>query len=240
MRTIVITGGSRGLGAELSRAACADGDTVVAIHRTPSDASRRLASEIAAAGGRLHLLPHDITASEIPDALPLEGDRLVVIHNATAPFEPRPWHLWDGEAVRAQCEVAVTGFFHTVRPLLRPLSRAREATVVSVLSSVLADPIPAGFGGYVAAKAALEGATRALAAEVGKRGIRVFSVAPGFLETPLTAPWNPAFRAEGSADRSTDPAVAARAILDRIDDPTIPARGEVHSLTEKHDARVPS
>ena len=78
------------------------------------------------------------------------------------------------------------GLYRTVRPLLRGMMRARWGRIVN-LSSVVARMGNAGQANYAAAKAGIEGFTRALAREVGSRGITVNAVAPGFVDTDMTS-----------------------------------------------------
>ncbi|MCB1684665.1 MAG: SDR family oxidoreductase, partial [Pseudomonadales bacterium] len=80
----------------------------------------------------------------------------------------------------------LTGLYRLVKPLLRGMMKARWGRIIS-LSSVVARMGNPGQSNYVASKAGIEGFTRALAQEVGSRGITVNAVAPGFIETDMTA-----------------------------------------------------
>jgi 3-oxoacyl-[acyl-carrier protein] reductase len=90
---------------------------------------------------------------------------------------PAQW----GEVVNAN----LTGLYRITRPLLRGMMRARWGRIVN-MSSVVARLGNAGQANYAAAKAGIEGFTRALALEVGSRGITVNAVAPGFIATDMT------------------------------------------------------
>ena len=79
----------------------------------------------------------------------------------------------------------LTGLYRITRPLLRGMMRARWGRIVN-LSSVVARMGNAGQVNYAASKAGIEGFTRALAQEVGSRGITVNAVAPGFVDTDMT------------------------------------------------------
>jgi 3-oxoacyl-[acyl-carrier protein] reductase len=80
----------------------------------------------------------------------------------------------------------VGGLYRLCRRVLRPMMKARFGRIVN-LSSVIARMGNAGQSNYAASKAAIEGFTRALAQEVGSRGITVNAIAPGFIETEMTA-----------------------------------------------------
>ena len=90
---------------------------------------------------------------------------------------PAQW----GEVVNAN----LTGLYRITRPLLRGMMRARWGRIVN-MSSVVARLGNAGQANYAAAKAGIEGFTRALAQEVGSRGITVNAVAPGFIDMDMT------------------------------------------------------
>jgi NAD(P)-dependent dehydrogenase (short-subunit alcohol dehydrogenase family) len=128
------------------------------------------------------------------------------------------------EVVRA-LEVGVGGAYQLAQSQLQRMVRARRGTVVNILSASIHDPVPKGFGGYVLAKQALRGFTVALAAEYVDRGLRVFSVSPPYMETPLTAAWSEQLRAAMAPGRA-DVSEIAREILALVRDPAVGLRGE--------------
>ncbi len=231
-RVVLITGGTKGLGAALTREFLDENTEVVALFRQDHHSAGALQKELQKHPGKLHILRHDITKKGLnADSLP-DADEWVVIHNAGATFEPRPWHQSSADDYRRLFEVAVPGAVNTVRPLLRKLLQARKATVVTVISQALHSPIPKGFSPYVAAKQALVGFTRSLAAEFGERGLRVMTVAPGFLDTPLTQNWNPHLReAILGAGPNVELADVAHAIGSLVQDDACPATGETYTLS---------
>lgn len=87
-------------------------------------------------------------------------------------------------------ETNLTGLYRVVKPALRAMMKARWGRIVN-LSSVVARMGNAGQSNYVATKAGIEGFTRALAHEVASRGITVNAVAPGFIESDMTAQLTP-------------------------------------------------
>jgi NAD(P)-dependent dehydrogenase (short-subunit alcohol dehydrogenase family) len=103
-----------------------------------------------------------------------------------------------------------------------------NGTIVNVLTSAIEGAPPKGFAAYLTAKYALQGFTLALAAEYATRGVRVFSVSPGYMETPLTQQWDArlseAIRA--NAGRITVPAEAAARIFNLVTAGEALGRGE--------------
>lgn len=238
-RVVLITGGTKGLGAALTREYLQEDTHVLALYRQDHHAAQALQKELQRQPGTLQTLRHDITRGELSDdqlpAVARSNDtEWVIIHNAGASFEPRPWHQSSADDYRRLFEVAVPGATNVVRPLLRHLLHAKKATVVTVLTQALQEPMPKGFAPYVAAKQALVGFTRALSVEYAERGLRVFAVSPGFLDTPLTRSWNPHLREAiiGNQKQSTPNAVA-HAIRTIVDDDSRPARGETYTLTSE-------
>jgi 3-oxoacyl-[acyl-carrier protein] reductase len=192
-RVVLISGGTQGLGAALSLEFSAAGFQVIATYRSNHDAARRFL-EIAQARtlptGCITCLQHDAT-TDLP-ALPMleTASELVLIHNACAPFEPKPMHLYEKEELRQQWEVAVLGGWNLAQSLIRPMIKTKKGTIINILSEVVEGPTPKGFSAYICAKYGLLGLTQALAAEYSGRGIRVFGISPGFMDTSLTSGWD--------------------------------------------------
>jgi NAD(P)-dependent dehydrogenase (short-subunit alcohol dehydrogenase family)/acyl dehydratase len=221
---VIVTGGTKGLGRELSLAFGRAGYEVLALYRSDAAAAQSLGAELAAAGLRGRAVQHDVTQEGFPE-LPACRN-LVLINNAAAAFEPRPLHLLEWKDYEDALGVAVQGAFRASQALLRPMIRAGRGTIVNVLSSAIFQ-VPKGFGAYVPAKFALLGLTRSLAAEYSPRGLRIFSVSPGFMDTPLTRAWTPALRA---ASEASDVATNARAILDLVTLEHLSGQGENYPL----------
>jgi len=189
--TTVISGGSRGLGLAIVERLLDRGDSVATFSRSGSVALDAL---LAAYPDRLHAEQVDAAST---DALRAFVDRVAgrfgridhCIANAAVAYEGLVATVRDDE-IDAMLDVNLRGSIVLVREcvrqmLIRPLN-ATAASVV-VISSVVAGRGSSGLAVYAATKAGLEGFAKSLAREVGPRGIRVNVVAPGFLETDLSA-----------------------------------------------------
>jgi 3-oxoacyl-[acyl-carrier protein] reductase len=189
--TTVISGGSRGLGLAIVERLLDRGDSVATFSRSGSAA---LDSLLAAQPDRLHAEQVDAAS---PDALRAFVDRVAgrfgridhCIANAAVAHEGLVATVRDDE-IDAMLDVNLRGSIVLVRECVRQmLIRPVDATAASVvvISSVVAGRGSSGLAVYAATKAGLEGFAKSLAREVGPRGIRVNVVAPGFLETDLSA-----------------------------------------------------
>lgn len=187
MSTVLVTGGTRGIGRAVVEALLAEGRTVAFTWNGSEEAAREIesASEGRARAFRLDLgdraRPDDLVG-EIETALgPVEG----LVNNAGLRRESllamTPDEDWD-----AVLDVNLGGLFRCCRAVLRGMMVRRRGSIVNV-SSLSALHGVAGQAAYAASKAGILGLTRSLAREVGKRGVRVNAVVPGFVPTDLTA-----------------------------------------------------
>jgi 3-oxoacyl-[acyl-carrier protein] reductase len=200
-RTALVTGASQGIGEAIARLLAAQGARVVLAARS-ADRLAALAGEIAAGGGRAHPLALDVAQPEsVPGRLkelPEDFAAIdVLVNNAgiTADNLLVRMSLDDWERV---LRTNLTGAFALTRELVRGMMRRRWGRVISV-SSVVGLMGNAGQVNYAAAKAGLIGFSKALARELGSRGITVNVVAPGYVETAMTASLPEAVRAELTA-----------------------------------------
>jgi 3-oxoacyl-[acyl-carrier protein] reductase len=238
MKLAIVTGGSKGLGRALVLELGARGHTFVALHRGDVAAAEETLALARARGIAGRTLALDI-ATVAPDDLRLpELERcasLVLVHNACAPFVPRPLHLVDDGELDALIGSSLRGPFRLTRALLRPLMRVR-GTVVSISSTAVSSGVAAvaavpaaGFSAYAAVKAGLETMTRALVADYGARGLRAFTVAPGYMDSALTAAWPDELRRRAAAAGSVTPETVAAFVADRLADAQA-GHGESYAL----------
>ncbi|MDH4096116.1 MAG: 3-oxoacyl-ACP reductase FabG [Betaproteobacteria bacterium] len=185
----LVTGGSGGIGAEICRRLAADGRHVVVHAHRHLDAARTLAADIVARGGSAEALAFDVTdaaaARAALESLLERGPVQILVNNAgthdDAAFPGMREAQW-----KSVIDVSLHGFFHVTQPLVLPMLRTRWGRIVNMasVSAVLGNR---GQANYAAAKGALISATRTLALELGKRGVTVNAVAPGLIETAMSA-----------------------------------------------------
>jgi NAD(P)-dependent dehydrogenase (short-subunit alcohol dehydrogenase family) len=187
-RTALVTGAGRGLGRGIAVALAAAGARVVLISRTV-DEIESAASEIRAAGGEAVAVPCDVLDLQQFEAV-LDGVGVVdVLVNNAGTNDPMPL----GEVTPAVYDKIFdlnvrSAYFITKAVVARMVAAGRRGSVITV-SSQMGHVGAANRSVYCAAKHAVEGMTKALAVELGPHGIRVNTVAPGYVETPLTAPY---------------------------------------------------
>jgi len=192
---VVITGGTQGLGRELTLCFGRLGYFVIPVFHLNDTAAEDL-DQVLASGKMLgRSVKHDIRepglVSKIASLRKLdEFASITLINNAGAPFEPTPLHLFQWSAFESLYDVAFQGSWMSTKEFLPFMVKKKHGLIVNVLSSVIHGAPPKGFAPYVAAKYALQGFSKSLAAEYSSRGVRVFTVSPGFMETSLTKSWN--------------------------------------------------
>jgi 3-oxoacyl-[acyl-carrier protein] reductase len=185
----LVTGASRGLGAAIARRLAADGYDIWLNYRTRHDDAERVAGEIRAAGRICELLPFDVAdEAQVSESLFPRLDAAtpaILVNNAginkdgALMWMPRE----DWESV---VNGNLLGFFLVTKPVIMAMLKVRRGRIVNIASTAGQSGMR-GQVNYSAAKAGLIGATRALAMEVVSRGILVNAVAPGFIESDMTA-----------------------------------------------------
>jgi 3-oxoacyl-[acyl-carrier protein] reductase len=189
-RNALVTGASRGIGAAIARRLAADGFRVWIHYHTSGEAAEALLKEIQARGGRGLLLPFDVASraeieAQLVPALEREGPVEVLVNNAAVTRDGLVARMSD-EDWDTVIETDLSGPFRITRAVLRGMMKARRGRIVNVVS-VAAQAGNPGQANYAAAKAGLVGLTRTLALEYARRNVLVNAVAPGFVETDMTA-----------------------------------------------------
>ena len=234
-RTVIITGGTKGLGRETALAFGHAGYCVLALYSSDERAAQKLSATMAEMKVPGLVLRHDVRSAETsiwnhPEIQ--EAESLTLVHNACAAFTPIPMHQLSWQDFENNFLVAVKGAWFCSQPLIRLMIKRGHGSIVNVLTSAVEASPPKGFAAYVTAKHALRGFTLALAAEYASRGIKVFSVSPGYMETSLTQPWDSRLREtiRVNSGRTTLPAEAAARIVALVERDAVPARGENYSV----------
>jgi len=183
----LITGAGRGIGKAITDCFLAAGAEVWGLGtKEPED----LKARIEQAGGKLHWISADLgkTAevdSVIESAVKDAGGFDILINNAGITKDNLSFRM-SVEEWQKVIDVNLTAAFYVARTVARDMIRKRTGSIIN-MSSIIGIHGNGGQANYAASKAGLIGITKSLAAEVASRGVRVNAIAPGFIETDMTA-----------------------------------------------------
>lgn len=182
-RTALVTGSVRGIGLEMARGLGAAGATVI-LNGRDADTLERTAAGLRAAGLAVETLAADAAAeASVNEIVDTVGDRVDIQVNTIGVRDRRGTFELPVEAFRALVETDLTGAYALSRGIARHMvERGVPGRIINV-TSVVGHLGKRGDVGYVAAKAGLEGLTRAMAADLGPHGITVNAVSPGCIAT---------------------------------------------------------
>lgn len=190
--TVLVTGGSRGIGAAVATKLASEGHAVVVNYARAADDAARVAARITEHGGRAVAARADVSQPQqvagLVEAAEKEfGPIQALAHCAGLGSAMRPFEELDWTAIEQQLNVHVKGAFHCARAVLPGMVKAQEGSLV-FLGSIAADGVPPALqSDYVIAKAALAALARSLAVEYGPKGVRVNVISPGLTITEMTA-----------------------------------------------------
>ena len=192
---LLITGGSRGIGAATARLASRSGYDLVLNYQRDEAAARAVADEARAAGGQVEIVQGDMALEADVERLFAEVDRRFgrlthVVNNAGITGPASRVEGASPATIRACIDLNVTGAILVAREAVRRLSPrhgGRGGAIVNVSSVAAALGSPGEYVWYAASKGAIDSLTLGLAKEVAGEGIRVNAVAPGLIETDIHA-----------------------------------------------------
>ena len=184
-KTALITGASGGIGGEIARALHNAGATV-GLSGTRTEPLEALAAEL---GDRAHVLPCNLSDPEAVATLPKQaadamGSVDILVNNAGITRDNLFMRMKDEEWDDV-IEVNLTAGFRLCRAAVKGMMRRRSGRIIGIASVVGVTGNP-GQANYAAAKAGMIGMAKSLAREVASRNITVNTIAPGFIETPMT------------------------------------------------------
>ena len=183
----LVTGASRGIGAAIAQTLAERGYTVIGTATTDAGA-QRISETLAGHGGRgVNLNVNDAAGVDalLDSIIKNDGGLHVLVNNAGITKDTLAMRMKDDDW-SAVIDTNLQAVFRLSRAAIRPMMKQRFGRIISVTSVVGAMGNP-GQANYAAAKAGVAGMSRALARELGSRGITVNCVAPGFIATDMTA-----------------------------------------------------
>lgn len=188
-KNILVTGGTRGIGRAIVEAANAAGANVAFTYRSSSETAEQLVQDLGGDDRALALQADAASADDAAAAVQAVTEKwgtidgLVVNAGITRDTLMIRMSAEDWQAV---LDTNLTGAFHVAKAAYRPMMKQRAGSIVTV-SSVVGVMGNAGQANYAASKAGLIGFTKSLARELGGRGVRANVVAPGYIQTDMTA-----------------------------------------------------
>lgn len=189
-KTIIVTGAGSGIGAATAEELAASGATVIVADRDRANADS-IVTSILGKGGKAHACTVDVAkAAEVEAmvnfAVETTGALHGIVNNAGIGGPSAPTGSYDVEAWQKVIDINLSGVFYGMRFAIPEIEKAGGGAVVNV-ASILGSVGFAGSAAYVSAKHGVLGATKNAALEHAATGVRVNSVGPGFIHTPLVS-----------------------------------------------------
>jgi 3-oxoacyl-[acyl-carrier protein] reductase len=190
MRNAIVTGGSRGLGLGIARRLCESGFRVMAIARKESDEFQTATREVDESGrGALHFTPYDLAEidgiPELVKKLRAEFGPIYGLVNNAGMGSDGLLALTSTQSIEQVVRLNTISPMVLTKQVVRAMMADGSGRIVN-MSSIVASTGYSGLSVYAATKASMVGFTRSLAREVGRMGVTVNAVAPGFVDTEMT------------------------------------------------------
>lgn len=189
-RIALVTGGSRGIGRAVVERLAAEGATVVFVYQSNQSAADSLVAELCGAGRAVRAVQGDVRdgekAKQIVDEIVEKHQRLDILVNSAGIVRDGLLGAMLPEQWREVIETNLGGTYNFCRAAAQQMMYQRSGSIVN-LSSTAAEFASRGQVNYAASKGGIDGLTRAMAKEFAQRKVRVNAVAPGMIETDMSA-----------------------------------------------------
>jgi len=186
----LVTGGSRGIGKAIVLKLAEAGAKVAFVYRSKVAEADALVAEVAAAGGTAKAYQGDVadpeTAGRIGEAVLAEFGRIDILVNNAGVIRDGLFVRMEPSAWREVLATNLDGTFYFCKAVAEQMVFKQRSGRIVNISSVAGSHVNAGQANYSASKGAVNALTKVLAMEMGKRGITVNAVAPGFIETDMS------------------------------------------------------
>lgn len=190
-KVAVVTGASRGIGAEIAKSLALHGAKVVVNYVSRKDKAEEVLADIKKKGADGSIFKADVTVKEEAEAMVAEaikryGHLDILVNNAAIGFPMKPFIDYSWEEAEAKITNEMKAMFFTTQAALRDMLKRRAGRIIMISSTISRSPAE-GFFSHAAAKAAMDSAARVMAKELGPKGINVNVVGPGLMVTDATA-----------------------------------------------------
>lgn len=194
-KTALVTGAGRGIGRACALTLAAAGAELVLVSRTASELDE-VAGEIASGGGKARSLPFDVTRSDAVGNAFVGLDRIDILVNNAGLNRPQPFLEVDEPTLDLLLGLNVRAAFIVAQAAARLMVAKGSGVIINMSSQMGHVGSDLNRTVYVMTKHAVEGLTKAMAVELAPKGVRVVSIAPTFVTTPLTKPFfdDPVFK----------------------------------------------
>lgn len=188
-KVALVTGGSRGIGKAIVETLAREGAKVAFVYHSKADAANAIVAEQTAAGREVVAFQCDVSKKEEADAVVQKvidkWSRIDILINNAGIIKDGLLMAMQASDWQAVIDTNLTSVYNFCQAVMRPMISQRYGRIVN-MSSVAAEFGNQGQVNYAASKGGIQGLTRCLATEVGRRNITVNAIAPGFIETDMT------------------------------------------------------
>jgi len=187
-KTALVTGAGRGIGRGIALALATAGASLILNSRTQAELDT-VAAEIAAAGGTARTLPFDVTDAGAVKTAFAQIPRLDILVNNAGVNRPQPFLEVDEPTLDRLIDLNIRALFRAAQAGARLMAANNGGVIINMSSQMGHVGSERNRTVYVMTKHAVEGLTKAMAVELAPKNIRVVTIAPTFVETPLTRPF---------------------------------------------------